>query len=119
MNKKKYKEIFTTHLRERYCMRFLGVKKEDVKDYIRKNHKFLDVLIRKRLNLATNEKSFLNNTNFMLHLYDKYGVDKKIEFWLHDDVVFVKIIEKGVTKVVTCYEFKNSVISKMYNKQKF
>ena len=73
-----------------------------------------------RLDLAQTERSFLNNSNFMTWYYDKYGFDKSFEFLIHEDLLFIVVLERGRKIVVTCVLAKTHIAGKInLSKKKF
>ena len=119
MPKKTYKFNFTNHVRERYAERFLGVTQKEAKRYVKDHCVYIDRILSQRLSMSTNEKSFLNNTSFMMHLYEKYGTENRIEFLVHDDVVFVNVLDNGRNVITTCYEAKDALVAQMVSRIKY
>lgn len=76
---KKVNLRFTNHVRKRFKERF-GYKIPDGDVVKALNHE---------VQLSHISKMFMNNTRFMTMIYDKYGYEKKFDFRVTDDVVFV------------------------------
>jgi hypothetical protein len=72
----------------------------------------VDIELAKRIGSATENRSYLNNTGFMAWYYDKYGFDKKFEFLVHDDILFVVVVDKGKKVVVTCVKARSHLAGK-------
>jgi len=109
------KYIYTNHVIDRLEERFRF-------DWEWKNKKAVYIKIDELMAETTDDKSYLNNTKFMLNLQDLHGFDSKYEFRTHVelDIVFVMIIEKGKRIVKTCYPLSGSkfIARKTFRKQK-
>lgn len=109
----------TDHLRERYVER--SIKKfghlrdcrnrcdkcidlvYEMNDLLRTNRHQIDKEIRHSLLTSKEDRSYLNNTQFVTHYYETYGYDHQIRFMVNGPIVFVCIEEKNGTKVIpTC-----------------
>ena len=77
--------------------------------------KEIDQAIYQRINDAEENKSYLNNTQFMSRYYDKYGYDHRFEFLVDQEIVFVVVIEYGEKIVVTCVSAKTHIVGKNHN----
>jgi len=107
------KYIYTNHLLERLEERF-GL---DV-DWANKNETYKKI---DEIMAETNEdRSYLNNTKFMLNLHDLHGFDAKYEFRSHLglNILFVMIHERGRKVVKTCYPLDSTKFIKRKNFQK-
>ncbi len=105
--------IFTKHLRERYCERFLNLKPQKaIEEHIMFSGPDLDKELNRRLLQASNEKS-IHNTKYGLYYIEKYCMDvkkekfldKSINFLQDGDIIFV-IVKEKINLVVTCFESK-------------
>jgi len=109
------KFIYTNHVLDRLKERFNLKWNWDYKPEVYRN---IDEIM-----AETNlDKSYLNNTKFMINLQDLHGFDSQYEFRTHTemDIVFVMIIEKGKRIVKTCYPLSGSafITRKTFQKQK-
>jgi len=127
--------IFTRHLRERFVQRtnkrfehLQTCKNEDCNlcyelnieiDKILEARRPVDQEIARRLDAASECKSYLNDARFMDWFYDKYGWDKRFEFLVNDKITFVVVEERGRKVVVTCIDSKNYTVVKSTLRPKF
>lgn len=137
MDSRKQKYVLTNHLQERFLQR-TNKKYEHVQYCRNKYCKQCEILLNEiaeitndqreeitneiynRLDLAQDERSFLNNSNFMNWYYNKYGYDKGFEFLIHEDLLFIVIVERGRKIVVTCVLSKTHIAGKIHlSKKKF
>jgi hypothetical protein len=110
---------FTNHFRQRFAERF--GKKFGV-DY---NDSFaLNVCISRLINQAKPNRSFINNTEYMVYIHERYGADRRFEFLCNEGVVFVispndYVHGRNIWAVITCLEekFTNVVIHKKFKKK--
>ena len=125
---KRREYIFTHHLRERFVQRsdkkYLHLQHcresdcpvcRDMRAEIKGQLEYrrpVDIELAKRIGSATENRSYLNNTGFMAWYYDKYGFDKKFEFLVHDDILFVVVVDKGKKVVVTCVKARSHLAGK-------
>lgn len=137
--KKNYRYKFTYHMRERYLQRTRKkFKKLEDTHFLRKNpekHRELynqlitilrtkcreiDQEIFNKLENSSEVRTYLNNSNFMSKLNEKYGFDKKFKFMADKDVVFIVITEpdKGDI-VVTCIESQNHIAGRIARRPKY
>jgi predicted glycoside hydrolase/deacetylase ChbG (UPF0249 family) len=134
MEERHYK--FTVHLRERFLQRtnkryehIDSCKSKDCPnckkliDEIKREawyrSKTINIEIARRLRLATEEKSFLNNSQFMSTYYEKYGYDHNFSLRLHEDLLFVVVSQNGKNTVVTCVCAKNHFTAGVTQRPKF
>lgn len=127
--KVKKKFVLTAHVRERYLERIKEIRKykplsecfeEDCYECkklkrtleleVYNNKRQLDEEIKERLNRATSEKSYLNNSSFMYSIYKKYGYDRRFELLLDKDVVFIVILDEA-NVVVTCMNSSTTILA--------
>ena len=112
--------VFTHHLRERFVQRtrkkyeHLQQCREEkcrICDSLIKQSKIevsesielIDAEMNKRISLSDENRSYLNNSEFMSAHYEKYGYDKRFKFLVHKDILFVVVEENDGSKiVVTC-----------------
>jgi len=101
-----YKKIhFTRHAIDRYRERFPAECKNKTDGDIRRN---LYVL-------ACNSKpdrSFINNSRYMMRLYDQYGYDLDFEFLRYENLIFVAKKEENRRVILTCYPSDNWIFGK-------
>lgn len=131
MTNTKFDYAITHHLRERFIQRsdkkfehLQTCKQEDcnvcgslmklIHTEIAFDRKNIDKEIIRRVNLSDENRSYLNNSEFMSRHYERYGFDKRFEFLIHDDLVFVVVIEDGSKIIVTCVESKTHIAGKSY-----
>lgn len=50
---------------------------------------------------AVEERSFLNDTRFMVMVHERYGFDKQYAMFVKDNSIFVGIVEPDVCTIVT------------------
>ena len=105
--------ILKKHVRERFLQRFLEPQKYDhldkcsirncnvcetlsaeVRKTATKDRENIEQSLLHRLGLATEERSYLNNTQFLYHCYEKYGYERRFSFLVHKDAVFA-VTPKG------------------------
>ena len=121
------KPVLTTHLRERFIQRsnpkkYLHLKyctisnceiclklNNDCKSEINKDRWKIDAEIYRRIEESTIDKSYTNNSEFMSKFYEKYGFDKRFEFLLHEDLLFVAVLDQGRHVIVTCLPSKTHI----------
>lgn len=77
----------------------------------------VDILI--RLSQASESKWHINNFALVEQFQRKYGYNKTIKFLVHEDLVFVIIVETGCHCVVTCVPSKNYKPCQVANRPKF
>jgi hypothetical protein len=116
---KRREYIFTHHLRERFIQRTQKkyehmqhcwtegcetCKKllEECKTEVSTNRRTIDRELARRVDEADENRSYINNTEFMSWYYEKYGFDKKFEFLTHEDMLFVVVVDEGKKVIVTC-----------------
>lgn len=58
--------------------------------------------IQERLAQSSESRWYINDSNLMQRFYQQYGFDKVINFLVHEDLVFVVIVDAGKHVVVTC-----------------
>jgi len=103
--------IYTNHLLERLEERFgINVHWENKKETYKE--------INDIMSEASEDRSYLNDSRFMINMYDLHGYDKKYEFRINAklDIVFVMILERGKKIVKTCYQLDSS---RFVKKKKF
>lgn len=71
------------------------------------------------LDKAKENKSYLNNSNFMDMIYEKYGYDKRYRFLLNGNVVFVIVVRNNQEFVVTCLIGKYSIFNNFLHRKKY
>lgn len=117
----------TDHLRERFVERthkkFVHLRQckgcqicrdlaYEINDILKDKRK-IDLEIRNLLAIAEEDRSFLNDSNFMFDYYEKYGFDHNIRFFVIDPLVFVCIESKDGTKVIpTCLQSNRHIAVK-------
>ena len=134
-NRREY--IFTTHLKERFYQRTHNKKyihlqqchkegcemceglKTEIEVKLAQNKRAVGEELSRRINAAIESRSHLNNSGFMQWYYDKYGFDKRFEFLVHEDILFVVVIDKGQKVIVTCVSSKTHLAGKVSLRPKF
>jgi hypothetical protein len=130
--------IITRHVRERYIQRTnkrfrklqwsefekdqerMKLLKKELDQLIKNEQWDIDQEIFQRLKNSTESRSFINNTGFMEWYHEKYGYDKRFQFLVDSELLFVVILEKGRRIVVTCVEAKTHLAGKaVLSKKKF
>lgn len=123
--------VITQHVRERFLQRkdkkynHLQFCREDVCPHcealltaIRVEISFerqkIDDEIRERVDRAEEDRACLNNSGFMAWYYEKYGFDKRFEFLIDDDLLFVVIHDEGSKVIVTCVSSKTHFAGKSH-----
>lgn len=121
--------IFTHHLRERYVQRtqkkYTHLQQCRITDCptcrdldieskleAETNRAKLDVEIAQRIEESDENRSYLNNTGFMQWYHEKYGYDKRFQFLVHGDLLFVVVEDRGKKIVVTCVSAKTHLAGK-------
>lgn len=87
--------------RKRHCKECLSLH-EALRHYATNNKNEWAAKLRALVADATEEKSYINDTNFMSYYYEKYGYDRKFKFLINGNVLFVALIENGDMHIVTC-----------------
>lgn len=132
INSKDY--IFTTHLRERFVqrtdsqfehMQHCMIEKcsicNELKDKIRRKldthtkRKEINEKIAERINQSQQDRSCFNNTDYMDWYYTKYGFDKRFEFLIHNELLFIVVEDTKGKVIVTCVSSKNHIAGKSYH----
>ena len=133
INRKDY--VLTTHLRERFVQRtnkrynhIQNCKMKECRkcDKLKKEIHFeiayekrsIDAELYRRIELAEENRSYLNNTGYMDWYYEKYGFDKRYEFLVHEDLTFVVVIDEGNKVVKTCLYSKSHIAGRSHNSKK-
>ena len=125
----------TKHLRDRYIQRtikkfdHLNVCKRycetckfvqyDLMDYIQDHRNEINAELHYQIGMAEEDRSYVNNFDFMAKLYAKYGYDVKFEFLVFGKLVFVAIIDGTRRPVVTCVPSNQHVAGQIYQRTKF
>jgi len=73
----------------------------EIKEILEKR-KPIDQEISRRLNAATECRTYVNNSKLMQWYYEKYGFERRFEFLVHEDICFVAVEDHGKKIVVTC-----------------
>jgi hypothetical protein len=134
---KRREYIFTHHLRERFVQR-TQTKYEHLwwpcqtencetcnnllKDCmweVSHNRRTIDTKLARRIEEAEENRSYINNTEFMSWYYEKYGFDKKFEFLAHEDLLFIVVVDNGKKIVVTCVLAKTHIAGKQSLRTKY
>ena len=115
--------FLTDHSRDRYAERFHKkghLERNQLRDYVIRNVVEIDKEIRERVGRASEECSYLNDSNFLCYLYDKYGVDKHFKFMADGDALFV-LADKGNQNwiVITCMDAKTHVNKHLRPRHKY
>lgn len=122
---------FTQHLRERFLQRtnkkFLHLQtcksdfcrtcekmKKEIHTEIAFDRKTIDQELSRRINLADEDRSYLNNSQFMSWYYEKYGYEKRFQFLIHEDITFVAVHEETEKVIVTCVFSKRHISGKSF-----
>ena len=128
--------IFTNHLQQRFVQRTTSEYKhlkdcrekdcetckeleQDIRLKVAENEREINSKIRKRISQAEENRSYLNNTEFMSWYYEKYGYDTQFQFLVHKDILFVAIVKRGRKVVVTCLEAKTHLAGKAASRKKY
>lgn len=64
-----------------------------------------------RLDTAKENRSYLNNTEFMGMIYARYGCDRRFQMLVDHDIVFVVILEGNKKVVPTCLRTNTTVLA--------
>lgn len=129
--------VFTHHLRERFLQRtnkkyshlqtckakeciICDQLKDEIKKEVEANRRTIDAEISRRLEASDENKAYLNNTGFMEWYYEKYGYDKRFEFLVHEEILFVVVLERSRKVIVTCVPSKTHFAGRCHHsKTKF
>lgn len=131
MAKNRRDYIFTHHLRRRFLQRtdkkFTHLDQcrspdcetcqqqtDEILQDLAANGRQINSEIANRLDQAEENRSYLNNTGFMSWYYDKYGYDKRFEFLIHEDILFVVVWDNGKKIVVTCVPSKTHLVGRTH-----
>src|SRR5690606_11925053 len=55
-----------------------------IENFVYCNKKSIDIEIIRRIDLAKENRSYINNSAFMIWYYEKYGYDKRFQFLVHE-----------------------------------
>lgn len=134
-NRRNY--ILTKHVKERFVQRsnkkYLHLQwcrvdnceecqnlKKIIRCEVDRNLKDITEEMSRRLDLADEDRSCVNNTSFMNWYYEKYGYDNRFEFLIHEDILFVVVCDNGKKFVVTCLLSRTHLAGKSHlSKHKF
>lgn len=84
----------------------------EIKTEVLSTRPLIDEEIYRRLGEAEEDKAYTNNTGFMAWYHEKYGYDKRFEFLVEDDLLFVVVHDQGKKVVVTCVSAKTHIAGK-------
>lgn len=105
----------TQHVRERYLQRMRPKYRRLIDDpenpdckelsadllwEIHNNRSAIDEEIRKKLDEAIEDRSWVNNTQFTTRIYEKYGYDCRIRFLVNGPATFIVVNDSVVVTVV-------------------
>lgn len=90
----------------------------EIQERITRERRAIDQEIIRRISVASECRSYLNDTNFMEYFYKRYGFDKNFRFFADNDNLFVVIVDNGVWVVITCMNTKTHTIGQAV-RQKF
>ena len=131
-----YEFIITNHLRERFVERFTENRKLyshlrncsgcpkcvsltfKLQKEVREKGRFLDKVICAKLHDAKEVRIHHNNAEYMEFMVKKYG-DRKFQFLVNEDILFVVVIAEKGKVVVTCENAKKSVLGDFVRRPKF
>ncbi len=136
MTELKHEYTFTHHLRERFVQRtnkkYTHLQRcrtpdcetckaltAEIKAGLNENRRPVDTELNRRISASHENRSYLNNTSFMQWYYDKYGYDKGFKFLVHEDMLFVVVVDNGKKIVVTCIPAKTHLAGKISFRPKF
>lgn len=121
--------IITHHLRERFVQRttkkYLHLQQcrlvecpecyylqAEARREVADAQEEVDNLIYERLGEAEENRSYMNNSGFLEWYFEKYGYDKRFEFLVDDDLLFVVVYDHGKKVVVTCVDARTHLAGK-------
>ena len=101
------KYTFTKHAKTRFLERFWNKlpRRTDVMDYLNS-----------AIENSTEERSFLNNTNYMTYVYEKYGY-RQYKFLRYEEMLFLTI-DNAVVTILEANRFPISIHKKYKKEQK-
>lgn len=91
---------------------------DDCQKFIETHFALVSAELAIRLDEAEENKSYVNNTGFMGWYYEKYGYDKRFEFLVDKEVLFVVVLDRGKKIVVTCVPVKSHLAGKAHRSRK-
>lgn len=97
--------------RDRMCQQCCSLKQQIKMDALSSKEE-IDADIYNSLDNADEDRSYLNNSGFMEWYYNKYGYDKRFEFLVYDDILFVIVHDAGKKVGVTCVLAKTHLAGK-------
>lgn len=117
---------FTKHLRERYVERsnpkFLHLENcrqsacptclnlaYEIDAMVRNEWRQIDSQITEDLQKTKEDRSFINNTEFMSRYYQRYGYDERFTFLKGEKLVFVVIEKPDCSLIATCIPAKRHI----------
>lgn len=92
---------------------------DELCDEINERKSEIDQEIINRLHNAREDRSCLNDSNFMGRYYDKFGYDHRFQFLADKDFVYIIVFEGNVRKVVTCVRASTHKAGKLAFRPKF
>jgi hypothetical protein len=92
-------------------------------DHAKEIAKIVEIALKKKstydfINQSSEEKSFLNNSRFMIMLGEKYGFENRYTLFIKDNIVFVGVSNKSGNFIVTAMNRDNHYLSQIKNKVK-
>jgi len=128
--------IFTHHLRERFVQRTQKKYKhisfcrkenceeckkltEECKSEVLNNRKVIDTQLAELVGSADENRSYINNAEFMSWYYEKYGFDKRFEFLLNEGIIFIVVVQNGKKVIVTCVRASTHIAGENSSRPKY
>jgi hypothetical protein len=129
----------TLHARERFIERFSDRNKEyahledcktkggcarcvsltfQLKRDVFQKREFYEKVISEKLNEAEETKIYLNNSNFMHTMYERYG-HRRFRFLVNDECVFVVIDDEKGNTLVSCLESERGIFNNFSKRPKY
>jgi hypothetical protein len=126
--------VLTTHAQERFIQRtnskFIHIDfcieegcptctdlKKQIKKIVLSDTKRIKDRMIERLERADEDRSYLNDSNFMDRYYEKYGYDHKYRFLYDDGILFV-VKEKKFNIVITCMKTPETMFRRLIKPSK-
>lgn len=131
--KKSLPFYITQHMRERFVQRsykkYARLKHlpeeeatwlfDEMHEEIKQRRLEIDDEITTKLLDAKEDRSCINNSQFMSRYYDKFGYDHRFQFLADKDFVYIIVLQEGKRKVVTCVKASTHLAGKNSARPKF
>ena len=88
----------------------------DLHELVTQRRREIDGPMREAIDKATEDRSFINNTEYMSRYYERYGYDERFRFLRGDNVIFVIVSKEEYDLVITCVPTKGHIVGRSHKK---